>query len=131
MHSILIADDDPDILAAWYLILTAEGYQVCCAKNGAEALLSLKERIPDLVITDWIMPLMGGADLCRRIREQPELSHLPILLHTSASLSQKTTRGWNAVLRKPVPVSLFLTTVGRLCRGGSLPPARLATVQQA
>jgi CheY-like chemotaxis protein len=131
MHSILIVDDDPDILAAWHLILSAEGYQVCCANNGAEALQSLKQRVPDLVITDWIMPLMGGADLCHRIREQPELCHLPILLHTSASLSQKTTCGWNALLRKPVPASLFLTTVGRLCGGGSLPPARLTTVQRA
>ncbi|CAE6815779.1 Regulator of RpoS [Paraburkholderia nemoris] len=63
MKSILLVDDESDLLAAWHLILTSEGYDVRCAANGAEALESMRQRVPDLVITDWMMPLMGGAEL--------------------------------------------------------------------
>jgi CheY-like chemotaxis protein len=64
---------------------------------------------------DWMMPLMGGAELCRRMRGQPDLEHVPILVHTSASLPVNEGNAWNASLQKPVPMQLFLTTVGRLC----------------
>jgi CheY-like chemotaxis protein len=73
MHSILLVDDDPEILAAWQAILLDEGYRVCCARNGFQALERLKESIPDLVITDWMMPLMGGAELCRQLKAHPDL----------------------------------------------------------
>lgn len=88
----------------------------CGARVRAEALERLRERLPDLVITDWMMPLMGGAELCRRMREHPELASVPILVRTSAPPPQKAGNGWNACLQKPAPMQLFLTTVGRLCR---------------
>ena len=115
MYSILLVDDEPDLLAAWHLILTGEGYDVRCASNGAEALECVRHRVPDLVITDWMMPLMGGAELCRRMRAQQDLASVPILVHTSAPLAQKTENAWDVCLQKPVPMQLFLTTVGRLC----------------
>jgi CheY-like chemotaxis protein len=67
MYSILLVDDEPDLLAAWHLILTGEGYDVRCATNGAQALECIRQRGPDLVITDWMMPVMDGHELCRRI----------------------------------------------------------------
>ncbi len=78
MHSILLVDDDPEILAAWQAILLDEGYTVCCARNGLQALEHLKESVPDLVITDWMMPLMGGAELCRQLKAHPDLAHVPV-----------------------------------------------------
>jgi CheY-like chemotaxis protein len=72
MYSILLVDDEADLLAAWHLILHAEGYEVRCAVNGVEALELMRQGVPDLVITDWMMPVMGGAELCRRLRAQPE-----------------------------------------------------------
>ena len=68
MHSILLVDDEPEILAAWHLILVNEGYEVRCARNGVEALHTLKLGTPDVIITDWVMPLMDGAELCRRLK---------------------------------------------------------------
>jgi CheY-like chemotaxis protein len=121
MKSILLVDDEPDLLAAWHLILSAEGYDVRCAAKGAQALEAIRECLPDLVITDWMMPVMGGAELCRRLRAQPNLAQVPILVHTSApppvNEAHAGGNAWNACLQKPVPMQIFLTTVGRLCAG--------------
>ncbi|WCM18747.1 response regulator [Paraburkholderia bryophila] len=121
MYSIVLVDDEPDLLAAWRLILHEEGYEVRCAANGAEALELMRRRLPDLVITDWMMPVMGGGELCRRLRAQPNLAQVPILVHTSAPppVNEATAErnAWNVCLQKPVPMQVFLTTVGRLCAG--------------
>jgi CheY-like chemotaxis protein len=117
MHSILLVDDDPEILDAWQIILLNEGYSVSCARNGFEALERLRESVPDLVITDWMMPLMGGAELCRQLRAHPELGHLPILVHSAAPPRAEEARTWNACLQKPAPMQMFLTTVEGLCKG--------------
>jgi CheY-like chemotaxis protein len=115
MYPLLLVDDEPDLLAVSHLILSGEGYDVHCASNGAEALERVKQRVPDLVITDWMMPLTGGAELCRHLRAQPDLARVPILVHTSVLLPANDGNAWNACLQKPVPVQLFITTVGRLC----------------
>ena len=72
MHSILLVDDEPEILAAWRLILENEGYEVGCASNGAEAVARMRSVVPDLIITDWMMPVMDGAELCRRLKAMCE-----------------------------------------------------------
>ncbi|WP_144157640.1 PleD family two-component system response regulator [Paraburkholderia sp. BCC1885] len=120
MHSILLVDDDPEILDAWQAILLAEGYLVRCARNGFEALDLLKQSAPDLVITDWMMPLMGGAELCRQLKAHPDLAHLPIMIHSAAPPYAEALQTWNACLQKPVPMKIFLTTVEQLCK--SIPP---------
>jgi CheY-like chemotaxis protein len=117
MHSILLVDDDPDMLAAWQVILVHEGYAVRCARNGLEALAHLKVSASDLVITDWMMPLMGGAELCRQLRVHPELGRVPILVHSAAPPCAEEVRTWNACLQKPAPMQMFLTTVQTLCKG--------------
>ncbi|MFM0643924.1 response regulator [Paraburkholderia bryophila] len=120
MHSILLVDDEPEILAAWRLILENEGYEVGCASNGVEAVARVALRMPDtpdLIITDWMMPLMDGAELCRRLRAMPELANVPILVHTAVPPSSDgRDKHWDACLRKPVGADLFLTTVAQLCK---------------
>lgn len=115
MHSILLVDDEPDILSAWRLILVMEGYAVRCANNGREALDLLKQELPDLVVTDWMMPLMDGAELCRRMKAQPGLADVPILVHSSAPPRPDGTEQWDACFVKPACIGLFLTTVKQLC----------------
>lgn len=116
MHSILLVDDEPEILAAWRLILENEGYEVGCASNGLEALARAAARVPALIITDWMMPLMDGAELCRRLRAMPALAAVPILVHTAAPPPEGAVRNWDVCLRKPVAAELFLTTVAQLCK---------------
>ena len=66
---ILIADDEPNIVAALEFLLQSEGFQVTIARNGEEALAMVREGAPDLILLDVMMPLLGGLDACRRIRE--------------------------------------------------------------
>ncbi len=114
-YSILLVDDEPEILAAWRLILESEGYQVSCASNGAEALACVVAHVPDLIITDWMMPIMDGAELCRRLRLMPLSVNVPILVHTAVPPSDHDAHCWNACVRKPIGADLFLTTIAKLC----------------
>ncbi|WP_248295071.1 PleD family two-component system response regulator [Paraburkholderia sp. UYCP14C] len=108
-------DDEPEILAAWRLILENEGYQVSCASNGAEALACVVAHVPDLIITDWMMPIMDGAELCRRLRSMPLSVNVPILVHTAVPPSERDAHYWNACLLKPIGADRFLTTIAKLC----------------
>ena len=115
MYSILLVDDEPEILATWRLILESEGYQVSCASNGAQALARVVAHVPDLIVTDWMMPIMDGAELCRRLKLMPQLVNVPILVHTAVPLRESDARYCNACLLKPVGADLFLTTIAQLC----------------
>jgi CheY-like chemotaxis protein len=117
MHSILLVDDDPEILEAWQFVLVAEGYDVRCVNNGVQALEYLKHSVPDLIITDWMMPLMGGAELCRQLKTHPELAHVPVLVHSAVPQAAEEVQTWTVRLQKPARMNLFLTTVERLCEG--------------
>jgi CheY-like chemotaxis protein len=116
MHSILLVDDEPDILAAWRLILEGEGYAVGCASNGAEAIACTASYVPDLIITDWMMPVMGGAELCSLLKTMPQLAGVPILIHSAMPPPDGEAKNWTVCLRKPAGTALFLTTVAQLCK---------------
>ncbi len=115
MHSILLVDDEPEILTAWRLILEGEGYEVVCARNGAEAVARIASFVPDLIITDWMMPIMDGAELCNRLKKMPRFVNVPVLFHTAVPPPASEEKNWDVCLRKPVGKSLFLATVARLC----------------
>jgi CheY-like chemotaxis protein len=115
MHSILLVDDEPEILAAWRLILEREGYEVGCASNGAEAIARTAAHVPDLIITDWMMPIMDGAELCRRLRATPQFADVPIVVHTAAPPPEAEAKNWDVCVRKPVGAERFLTVVAQLC----------------
>ena len=115
MPSILLVDDQPELLDAYCFLLTAEGYGVCCSHNGMEALDHALRQPPDLIITDWVMPLMGGRELCRQIRAHPALAHIPILVHTAMPPSSPGPVQWDDCLIKPVPVARLLAAVKKWC----------------
>lgn len=78
--NILIIDDDESITRLIGIMLVRAGYEISTASSGQEGLEKVFEEQPDLVILDMVMPDMTGADVCRRIRSQPELADLPILM---------------------------------------------------
>lgn len=80
---ILIVDDDPDIQEFLKTVLETKDYQLSSAYNGEECLQKVKEEIPDLIILDLLMPKKDGFVVIRELREDVNLSRIPILILTS------------------------------------------------
>ena len=79
MKNILVVDDEFDILTTWRLVLQIEGYEVVTASNGLLALDAARAHLPDLIITDWMMPRMDGVALIRELAHDPALSGVPVV----------------------------------------------------
>ncbi len=81
--SILVVDDEPNIVLSLEFIMQKEGYDVRIAKDGEAALKAIKERVPDLVLLDIMMPAMSGYEVCQRIRANPEWKDIRIVMLTA------------------------------------------------
>jgi len=73
--------------------LEAEGYDVDTVLRGDEAEIRLQERVPDLLILDWMLPGISGIELCRRLRARPETERLPIIMLTARGEESERVRG--------------------------------------
>ena len=82
-YTILIADDEPNIVTIMSYELKKEGYTVLAAADGRQALNLAMATPPDLIIADVMMPNMDGYELCRRVKEQPALRHIPFIFLTA------------------------------------------------
>jgi len=80
-EKILTIDDDPDILDVLELTLS-EFYEVFQAHNGEEGLKTLKQKNPDLIVCDYMMPVMNGRDFCKALKKDLLLRHLPVIMLT-------------------------------------------------
>ncbi len=80
---ILVVDDLKSELDLISEYLSSNGYSVITALNGKEALTKILEKKPDAIITDWMMPEMGGLDLCRQLRKNPETADIPVIAYTA------------------------------------------------
>ncbi|MBX5490254.1 MAG: response regulator transcription factor [Chloroflexi bacterium] len=114
---VLVIDDDPKITSLLRRALRAEGYDVRTAQDGAEGLARARERQPDLVVLDWLMPGMDGLEVCRRLREQ---SDVPILMLTARDETADRVRGLDSgaddYLVKPFALDELLARVRALLR---------------
>jgi len=81
--SILIVDDEPDLLELVRVNLDQAGYSVETAGSGRDALAAVRRSAPDLVVLDLMLPDLSGTELCRRIRSDPALADLPIIMLTA------------------------------------------------
>ncbi|HNW44550.1 MAG TPA: response regulator [Elusimicrobiales bacterium] len=86
MYSILVIDDEESIRAALSRVLNPEGYTVSTAVNLAEGFDSCARNKPDLVILDVNLPDGYGIDLCRKIKSDPKLRHIPVFMLTGESI---------------------------------------------
>jgi two-component system, chemotaxis family, response regulator PixH len=80
---ILIVDDLKSELDLISEYLSASGYTVTTAINGKEALKKVLDIKPDAIITDWMMPEMGGLDLCRQLKKNPDTANIPVIACTA------------------------------------------------
>lgn len=92
-EKILIVDDDINIVILIRLHLELEGYDIFAAHNGDMALDMIASHMPDLVLLDIMMPKMNGWEVCKRIKENKETSHIPVIMLTAKSGREDLKRG--------------------------------------
>lgn len=82
-EKILVVDDEEDILRLMEYTLVREGFTTYTAESGITAISMVREKKPDLIILDLMLPDMDGLDVCRSIRNNPEISAIPIIMVTA------------------------------------------------
>jgi CheY-like chemotaxis protein len=121
---IVVAEDHEDIRMVVQRALERAGHQVVATADGAAAWDAVRQHRPDVVVTDLDMPRMTGLDLCRAIRADADLKHIPVVLASGSLLpgdARAEAVGASATLLKPFVPAQLLEMVARL-----LPPARPA-----
>jgi two-component system phosphate regulon response regulator PhoB len=90
---ILVVEDEDSLATLLQYNLQKEGYEVALAGDGEEALLKVEERLPDLVVLDWMLPKVSGIEVCRRLRQRNETRNLPIIMLTARGEESDRIRG--------------------------------------
>lgn len=125
VQTILVIDDELGAIEVLVAALEDEGYRVLSASNGRHGLESLGATPVDLVIADFMMPLMDGAEMAREMKKQPSLARIPIIMMSavSESLLRMHFSEYTAFLRKPFRVAALLELVHKVLDGPSDPSA--------
>ncbi|HCN46348.1 MAG TPA: response regulator [Pseudomonas sp.] len=116
MSTVLVVDDEYVISDILELALEDAGYQVEKASNGARALEMLEKTRVELLITDYMMPVMNGEELARNLRADPQFKALPIILMSGAqaSIGRENPGLFDGVLDKPFDTEMLIAMVERL-----------------
>lgn len=114
---VLVIDDNEDILALVRSLLS-ETYNVITADNGADGLRLSARYVPDLIISDVMMPKMDGLECCHRIKEEVTTSHIPVLMLTACSMDEERAAGYESgadgYLSKPFNADVLKARVRNL-----------------
>jgi two-component system phosphate regulon response regulator PhoB len=125
---ILIVEDEEALTLLLRYNLEAAGYDVETVARGDDADVKLKERLPDLLILDWMLPGLSGIELCRRLRARPDTRQLPVIMLTARGEESERVRGLatgaDDYVVKPFSVPELLARVTALLRRSS--PERVA-----
>ena len=90
---ILVVEDEDALATLLQYNLEKEGYKVALAADGEEALVQVDERLPDLVVLDWMLPKVSGIEVCRRLRGRSETRNIPIIMLTARGEETDRVRG--------------------------------------
>ncbi len=119
-HRILCVDDEDFNLDLLEALLRPHGYETLAAQNGREALAALAANPVDLVLLDINMPVMNGHEVCRRIKSDPQLSHIPVIMITSLDSKENKMAGMEAgaeeFLSKPFDQAELLLRIANILR---------------
>ena len=121
--TILVADDDPDILNLVSKRLTKRGYRVITAVNGKEALELIRSRRPAAAVLDWMMPLLHGQEVCERVKADPSTAKVPVVLLTAKAAEMDIEKGFRGgaddYITKPFDITELDLTLKRLIAEGT------------
>lgn len=117
---ILIVEDEAPVVTLLRYNLEREGYDVAAATDGEEALVSVDENPPDLILLDWMLPEVSGIEIARRLRRGAKTKAIPIIMLTARSEEADTVRGLEAgaddYLTKPFSPAELVARVRALLR---------------
>jgi CheY-like chemotaxis protein len=119
---ILIVDDEPDLIKVTSPRLAKLGYKVLIAVSGTEAIDLIRLEPPDLILLDLRLPGIDGAEVCRRLKADPALRHIPVILFTASAESvEEIFKGSGADdwLLKPFDSSDLIAKVRKFIPEGS------------
>jgi CheY-like chemotaxis protein len=116
MPTVLVVDDEFGIVDVLETILTDEGYRVLTACNGKQGLVRLAEEKPEVILLDFMMPILGGGDMPRAMALEPAYQRIPVIMMSSLSerVVAERCRGYAGFLHKPFRVAAVLSTIGRV-----------------
>jgi CheY-like chemotaxis protein len=125
MKTILIVDDEYPIVESLTVLLTDEGYHVVSASNGKEGLARLKADKPDMVLVDFMMPIIDGRAFVRRLRAMPDYRTLPVVMMSAARENSVLVGGGeggkldvSAFMHKPFLLETLLAAIRDLIGKG-------------
>jgi DNA-binding response OmpR family regulator len=117
---ILIAEDEPSIVAAVEYLLQRGGYEVLIAGNGEEALELVETGKPDLILLDVMMPLRSGYEVCKRIRERADWGHIKIIMLSAkrrdAEVNKGMAMGADLYITKPFSTRELMDKIAELLK---------------
>jgi CheY-like chemotaxis protein len=121
MATVLVVDDEFGIVDVLETILTDEGYRVLTACNGKQGLVRLSAEKPDVVLLDFMMPILGGGEMLRAMAGEPAYQRIPVIMISSLreDVIAKRCTGYVAFLHKPFRVAAVLSTVARVLGVGA------------
>ena len=120
MHTVLVVDDDQDVLRLMQDILQARKYRVVTGRTGREALAKVREAMPDLVILDGMLPEVHGFEICRQLKTSERFRHIPVIMvsavHTGLRFAAdvKEKYGADDYLEKPFEAAELMRRVETL-----------------
>jgi two-component system, chemotaxis family, response regulator PixH len=122
MAAVLFVDDDRNLLGAFRLIVEAEGFRVFTAQDGDTAMAIAIAESPNIIVTDYMMPDVDGAELCRQLKSNLATAGIPVVMLTATFPLPRN--GWNALLTKPVAFPELLTVIKSLLTSKASGPAQ-------
>jgi len=117
---VLVVEDEAPLMTLLRYNLEKDGFRVCEAGDGEEALTVVAERNPDLVVLDWMLPALSGIEVCRQLRRKPRTRELPIIMLTARGEEGDRIRGLNTgaddYMTKPFSLPELLARIRALLR---------------
>ncbi len=116
MATVLVVDDEFGIVDVLETILTDEGYRVVTACNGKQGLMRLSAEKPNVILLDFMMPILGGGEMLRAMAAEPIYQRIPVIMISSLSqdVIAEKCKGYAAFLHKPFRAAAVLSTVARV-----------------
>ncbi len=111
-RKVLIVDDEIDVRESLGMLLELERFSPMTAPHGAAALEMLGQNVPDIIISDFMMPWMNGREFVTKVKAREDTRHIPVIL--VSAVDPGPPEPWDAFLKKPAQIQTLLDTMRRL-----------------